>query len=141
MAFADKKGDAKRKNPKKCRFLQGGTQSLNSCHSLDYARDNESIIYFNDLCKPIEIYIYARKKHPFTSYPAAKHPKHSKFAITDMREKPVDFLLSNTGVDFSSYNDFVNFRLLCERFRSWSVYNSLFTLTLFKELSVLKLDK
>ena len=35
--------------------------------------------------------IYARKKHPFTSYPAAKHTKHSKFAITDMRRKPVDF--------------------------------------------------
>ena len=29
-----------------------------------------------------------RKK--FTSYPAAKHPKHSKSAITDMREKPAD---------------------------------------------------
>ena len=49
-------------------------------------------IYFNDLYKPIEIYIYARKKHPFTSYPASKHPKHSEFAITDMREEPVDFL-------------------------------------------------
>ena len=33
------------------------------------------------------------KKHPFTSYLAAKHPKHSKFAITDMREKPVDFFI------------------------------------------------
>ena len=33
--------------------------------------------------------IYARKKHPFTGYPAAKHPKHNKLAVTDMQEKPV----------------------------------------------------
>ena len=52
-----------------------------------------SIIYFNDLRKPIEIYIYSRKKHPFTSYPVAKHLKRSKFVITDMREKPVNFFV------------------------------------------------
>ena len=43
-----------------------------------------SILYF---FKPIEIYIYAWEMHPFTSYPTAKHPKHDKFVITDMREK------------------------------------------------------
>ena len=32
------------------------------------------------------------KKHPFASYPAAKNPKHNKLAVTDIREKPVDFL-------------------------------------------------
>ena len=31
------------------------------------------------------------KKHPSSEYPAAKHPKHRKFAITDIREKPVNF--------------------------------------------------
>ena len=36
-------------------------------------------------------YIYAWKKRPFTSYPTAKYPKLSKFAITDMRQKTVDF--------------------------------------------------
>ena len=36
------------------------------------------------------------KKNPFTSYPAAKHPKHNKFAVTDIREKPVD-LFNNTA--------------------------------------------
>ena len=36
------------------------------------------IYYFNDLRKLIEIYIYARKKHPFTSYPAAKHPLQTR---------------------------------------------------------------
>ena len=40
------------------------------------------------------IYIYAKKKHPFSSYPAAKHPRHSKFAITDMRQKPVNFSIN-----------------------------------------------
>ena len=29
-------------------------------------------------------------------YPAAKHPKHSKFAITDIREKPVNFFCCST---------------------------------------------
>ena len=37
------------------------------------------------------------KKHPFTGYPAAKLPKYSKFAITDMREKPVDCLIVQHG--------------------------------------------
>ena len=37
-----------------------------------------------------------RKKHPFTGYPAAKHSKHSKFAITDIREKPVNFFYCST---------------------------------------------
>ena len=32
-----------------------------------------------------------KKNHPFTSHPAEKHPKQSKFAITDIREKPVNF--------------------------------------------------
>ena len=35
--------------------------------------------------------IYARKKHPFTSYPAAKRPKQNKLAVPNIREKPVDF--------------------------------------------------
>ena len=67
------------------------------------ARDNKSVIFFfNDLFNPIEIYIYARKKHLITSYFEAKHPKHRKFAITDMREKSVNFsLFDDAGVDFS----------------------------------------
>ena len=59
--------------------------------SLDYASGSESIIFSNELCKPIKIYLYVRNKHPFTSYPAEKHQKHSKFAITEMQHKPVDF--------------------------------------------------
>ena len=33
---------------------------MNSCRSFDYARGNESINNFTDLCKPIEAYIYAK---------------------------------------------------------------------------------
>ena len=46
------------------RFSQSEPQLSNSFRSFDYARDNESIIYFTDLCKPIETYIYAKKKLP-----------------------------------------------------------------------------
>ena len=62
-----------------------------------YAHGNKPIIYFNNPCKAIEIYICAKKNCPFTNYPAAKHPKHSKFAITDMLEKPADFFLVQHG--------------------------------------------
>ena len=52
---------------------------------------------------------YVKKKRPFTSYLAAKHSKHRKFATTDMRQKPVDFfLLYSAGVNFSSRNNFAN---------------------------------
>ena len=40
--------------------------------------------------------IYGRKKHPFTGYPTVKHPKRSKFAITNIREKPVNFFNCST---------------------------------------------
>ena len=89
--------------------MESKTQMFNSCRSIDYARGNESIIYFNNLCKPIEIYNYVRKKRPFTSCLAAKHPKHCKFAIIYMQQKPADyFLLYNTGVNFSSSNNFAH---------------------------------
>ena len=58
-------------------------------------------MYFNDLRKLIEIQFYGKKKHLFTSYPAANHPKRSKFAITNMGETPVDFLMYNMSVDLA----------------------------------------
>ena len=63
-------------NEKSDVFLQSGTQTLNFCRSFDYARDNESIIYFIDLCKPIERKVhlcYEKSTHLQVSYPAAKH--------------------------------------------------------------------
>ena len=67
-------------------LFQSKTLTLNSCRSLDDARSNESIIYFTDLCKPIETYVYAKKKHPFTSYFAAEHSN-----ATDIRKKNSGF--------------------------------------------------
>ena len=77
-----KTADGKRMNVDIVALFQSKPLTFSFCHSLDYARGNESVLYFTDICKPIETYIYARKKHPFASYPAAKHPKHSKFPIT-----------------------------------------------------------
>ena len=49
------------------------------------------------------------KKQPFTWYPTAKHPRHNKLAVEDIREKPVDFFSwHRTGVDFYSRNSFAN---------------------------------
>ena len=78
-------------NTKTVTVFQSETQVFNSCRSLGYARSDKSIIFFNYLYKLIEIYIYFREKHPFTSYPAAKHPKHNKLAVADTRKKSVDF--------------------------------------------------
>ena len=87
---------ARKQTRTQSRFFRSETLTLNSCRSLHYARGNESVIYFTNPCKPKEADIYARKKHPFVSYPAAKHPKHSKFAIIDTREKPVNFFYCST---------------------------------------------
>ena len=70
-------------------------QTFTLCCSLGYAHGNKSIIMFNNLCKPIEIYIYAEKILSFTCYSTAKHPKHNKLAVTDIREKPVNFFNDN----------------------------------------------
>ena len=48
------------------------------------------------------------KKHPFTSYPAEKHPKRSKFAVTDLRQKPVDHFIVQHGRRLTSGNNFAN---------------------------------
>ena len=36
------------------------------------------------------------KKHPFTGYTSVKHPKHSKFTIANIQEKPVNFFYCST---------------------------------------------
>ena len=51
---------------------------------------------FTDLCKLIETYIYARKKHPFASYPAAKHPNPANLRLQTYDKKTVDFI-NNTA--------------------------------------------
>ena len=59
------------------------------------ARSNESIMFFTDLCKPIETYIYARKKAPICMLSRSKAPKRSKLTVADMRQKPVNFFDNN----------------------------------------------
>ena len=81
MVHANRKRQRETSKHEQSRFFQSKTLTLNSCHSLDYAHSNESIIYFTDLCMPIETYIYARKKHPFASYPAAKHPNAASLRL------------------------------------------------------------
>ena len=58
----------------------------NSAASLKLPRVIKSIIYIK----------MHKEKHSFTSHPAAKNPKHNKLAVTDIREKPVDFF-NNTA--------------------------------------------
>ena len=75
-------------------FCQSEALASNSFRSFDYARGNESIIFFTDLCKPIETYIYARKKHPFASYPAAKHPNAAKLRLQSYDKSQWTFLIT-----------------------------------------------
>ena len=59
---------------------------------------------------------------------AAKHPKHSKFAITDLREKPVIFFfLFKLGVDYFLRNNFVNSGSFAKVSVPVHIYNSLIT--------------
>ena len=54
-------------------------------------------IYFTDLCKPIETYIYARKEHPFASYPAAKHPNAANLQLQTYDKNQWTFLITQHG--------------------------------------------
>ena len=91
-------------------LFRSGTQTFYSCCNLGYARGNKSIIFFNGLCRIIEIYTYlceekAPKTHQICGY------KHT-------RETSGPFSLYDTGVDFSPHNNFENIRFLCKSFRS-----------------------
>ena len=120
MAHTNKNADEKRTNTDAVAFFRSKTPTYNSCRSLDYAGGNESIIYFTDLCKAIEIYIYARKKHPFASYSKADIPQKTSFINT---------------VDFSSRNNFPNLGSFAKVSIPVKIYNSLHTIpALHKEL-------
>ena len=109
---------------------QNGPRTLISCRSLDYACSNESIILIMDIRKPIEIYIYAKKKHSFTSYPAACIPPKTQQICHYRHAKKTSevFLLCDTGDDFSSHNTFAKLgRVHGKSFRSCRVYNFLNT--------------
>ena len=82
------------------------------------------VYYILFKCKLREIYIYGRRKHPFASYPAEKHPKRSKFAITDMQRKPVDFFCCTVRASALTPAIILPTWLLCKSF--FPVYKSLF---------------
>ena len=72
----------------------------NPVASLDYERVTKSDIYVTmkiNLYKPIKNASLLAKKHPFTSYPAAKLQKRGKLRVTDIAEKPVNFLMVLNG--------------------------------------------
>ena len=85
------------KNPKRGSLLRIGTQTLNSCRSLDYAHGNESILYFNDLCMPIEkAPICKLSGSKATQTPQICHYKHAP-------KTSGAFLLYNTSVDLDFF--------------------------------------
>ena len=64
---------------KQCILLQSGTLT-----GLDYAHIRKSIIH---IC-----YNVISKRHPSTSFPSAKHPKHHKLKVLCIRKKNSDFI-------------------------------------------------
>ena len=95
---------------------------MNSCRSLDYA---ESIIYFTDLCKSIETYIYAKKKHLFASYPAAKHPNTANLRLHTYDKNQWTFLLTPHGRRLKLSEEFSKFGFFAKVSVPGKIYNSL----------------
>ena len=104
-------------NTKTVTFFRIGTQTLNFGHS--YARSND------DLCKPIEIYIYVKKVTHLHVIPQQSTQNTTNLRLQTYEKNQWNFLLFNTGVDFSSRNNFANLVSFCKSFRSCKVYNSL----------------
>ena len=114
-----------RTNTNTVTFFQSDPLPSNSFRSFDYARGNESIFYFTDLCKPIETYIYARKKHPFASYPAAKHLSAADLRLQTYDKNQRTFFITRMGVNFSFRNYFKNSGSFAEVSIPVKIYNSL----------------
>ena len=49
------------------------------------------VFSMNVLTSQLNILQYINEMHPSTCCPAAKHPKHNMFQVTNIRRKPVDF--------------------------------------------------
>ena len=79
------------------RFFQSEPLLSNSFRSFDYALGDESIIDFTNLYKPIETYIYARKKHPFASNPAAKHSNAANLLLQTYDKNQWAFFITPHG--------------------------------------------
>ena len=46
---------------------------------------------------PIEKYIYVSEKAPIYNLARTNAPEHSKYSITNRREKPMDFFMAPQG--------------------------------------------
>ena len=73
----------------------------------DYARGNWSIIYFNDLCRLIEIYIYVTKKHHSQVIPQQSTQTQQICHYRHTRITSGFFVLYDTSVNFSSHKTHV----------------------------------
>ena len=76
-------------------------------------------------------YIYARNKHPFASYPAAKHPNASNLRLQTYDKKQWSFYYHHTGVDFSSRMNFPSLDTSAKVSIPVKMYNSLLHLHLY----------
>ena len=100
--------DENRINTKTVTLFQNRTQTFNFCRSLGYVHGNMSIIFFNDLCKPIRIYIYARKKH-FYKLSCSKASKTQQICgYKHTRKNSKLFQWHRTGIEFMPRNNFAN---------------------------------
>ena len=97
-ALKQKKSVRTEEARQECHIFLAGTHFRSTLIAvLSVHAKKTSLFYtFQRSIRLIEIYVYARKKHSSSGYPAAKHPKHSKFAITDIREKPANFFYYST---------------------------------------------
>ena len=104
------------------RFFQSEAPTLNSCRSLNYAHGNESIIYYTDLCMPTETYIYARKKHSFASYPAAKHPNVANLRLQTYDKNQWTFFINTAlAIILQIYVPLQKFPFLLRFIIPWSL--------------------
>ena len=67
----------------------------------------------------------SQEKHTFTTFSAAKHPKHITLTVTDTREKPVDFFNAIARASTLAPAIILQTWFLCKSFRSCRIYNFL----------------
>ena len=89
-------------------FPKWNTNTINFCHSFDCARGKESIIFFNDLCKPIETISMLGKSTHLQFIPQQSTQSTANLPLQTCEKNQQIFLLYDTGVDFSSRNNFAN---------------------------------
>ena len=96
MVYTNKSADGKLTNTDTVALFPKWNTNIELLLSLYYARGNESIIYVTNLGKPTESYIYARKKLPLASYPAAKHPNAAILGLQTFDQRPMNFFINTT---------------------------------------------